>query len=287
MNGPLVDVAWLSRRLDHPAVVVADCRWWLDEPARARREFDAGHLPGAVFLSLDDDLSAPEGPGRHPLPTPAAFVTTLGAKGIGPDDMVVAYDDRGGAMAARAWWMITALGGAAAVLDGGIGAWLDEGLPLETATPARPPAVWPAPPPAFPSTVTMEDLLDAGAGRILVDARAAERYRGDLEPIDPVAGHIPGAVSLPHEGNLDDRLRFRPGARLRHRFAAAGITDAGGVVVYCGSGVSACHDLLAMELAGLGRGTLYPGSWSDWCRQGGPAETHTARDASILRRDEA
>lgn len=259
--GPLVEAEWLAAHLDD--VVVADVRWYLDGRS-GRAAYRAGHIPGAVFVDVDGVLAAPvgSGPGRHPLPAPAHFAAALGRLGIGDRDRVVAYDDAGGSIAARMWWMLTATGHEAAVLDGGLGAWPG---PLSTEPVERPPAALTVPP-AWPDSVVDADevaaLIASGAATV-VDARAAERYRGEVEPIDPRPGHIPGARSAPWSGNLDpDTGRFRSADELRSTFE-----DIGPVVAYCGSGLTACHDLLALAVAGLPPGRLYEGSWSDWSSQ--------------------
>jgi len=268
--GPLVDVAWVATHGADPGVRLVDCRWWLEEPRRARREYAGGHLPGAILLSLDDDLSAREGPGRHPLPHPRTFAARMEAAGVCPETTVVAYDDRGGGFAARLWWMLTALGAPrVAVLDGGIQAWLRAGRPLERPTPPTRSCRFGPVPASWPGTVDRREVASLLGRRPLVDVRTPERFRGETEPIDPVAGHIPTAVNLPYTGSLDADLRFLSATALRARFAALGIDDAD-FVVACGSGVTACHGILAAELAGLGRPLLYPGSWSDWCTSGGP-----------------
>ena len=258
MIGPVVDVSWLRRQVDD--VVIADVRWYLDGRS-GRAAYDAGHLPGAVFVDLDEDLAAPGSPaeGRHPLPEPAAFAGRMGALGIGDDDTVVAYDDAGGVIAARLVWMLRATGHPAALLDGGLAAW--DG-PLETATVVRPPSsftarVWPA-----DRLASIEDAADPDNLRI--DARPRERYRGEPDPVDPRSGHIPGARSLPCREHLDDMGRLLGTEELRRRLAEAGVDGARPVVSYCGSGVTACHNLLMIEHAGLGTGRLYPGSWSQW-----------------------
>jgi len=254
---PVVDVAWLRA---HPEAVTADVRFYLDGRS-GRAAYDAGHLPGAVFVDLHEALAAPPSPqaGRHPFPTPEHFAASLGALGIGDDDTVVAYDDAGGMMAARLVWMLRAIGAPAALLDGGIQAW--DG-PLEAQPATRPPqtrTVRPWPP---------ERLADidevAATDAPLLDARAAARFRGEEEPIDPRAGHIPGARNVVTADNLTSDGRFRTPDELRVRFASAGIGPADTPIAYCGSGVTACHLLLAMERAGLKTGRLYPGSWSQW-----------------------
>ncbi len=254
---PIVDVAWLRA---HPRAVVADVRYYLDGRS-GRAAYDGGHLPGAVFVDLHEALADEPSAhgGRHPFPSPERFAAALGALGIGDEDPVVAYDDGGGIMAARLVWMLRAIGAPAALLDGGIDAW--DG-PLETAPAARPPVVravrpWPA-----ERLAGIEEVASTAAP--LLDARSAARFRGEQETLDPRAGHIPGARSVPTAQNLDENGRFLPVAGLRERFEAAGVDAGQAPIAYCGSGVSACHLLLAMEHAGVQTGRLYPGSWSQW-----------------------
>jgi thiosulfate/3-mercaptopyruvate sulfurtransferase len=255
---PVVDTAWWQAHCD--GVVLADVRWYLDGRS-GRAAHDAGHLPGAVFVDLDRWLAAPATPsaGRHPLPAPEVFAEGMASLGIGDDDTVLAYDDGGGVTAARLVWMLRVTGHEAALLDGGLTAY--DG-PLETASPVRPratftPRPWPA-----------ERLADASdavdPANVVLDARAPERFRGEVEPVDPRAGHIPGARNVPVREHLDGAERFLPAYVLRERFAAAGVTEGSSVVSYCGSGVTACHNLLALEHAGFGPGRLYAGSWSQY-----------------------
>ncbi len=277
----LISPEELGARLGEPNLRIVDVRWYLGKPGEGRAAYDAGHLPGAIHLDLDADLAAPSGPGRHPLPEPDAFAERLGQAGIGSADFVVAYDDVGGWVAARLWWMLDNLGhGAEAVLDGGLAAWTELGLPVSTAATALP-AV-----PVLPrarlvladrwSHIVDRDQLRAelaGPGRpTILDARAGPRYRGETEPIDPVAGHIPTALNAPTAGNLGADGRFLSPALLRERYRQLG-AGAGEVVTSCGSGVSACHISLAMRLAGLPDPILYPGSWSDWSTAGFPGAT--------------
>lgn len=240
--------------------VVADVRWYLDGRS-GRAAYDAGHLPGAVFVDLDRDLAGPSGPavGRHPLPEPGHFAHSMGRLGIGDGDTVLAYDDAGGTVAARLVWMLRVTGHEAALLDGGIAAY--DGA-LEQARRERPVAVFaPVPWPAERLAV-LADATDRDS--LVLDARARERYRGEQEPVDPRAGHIPGAVNLPCAENLDAAGCLLPVAELRRRLVAAGVDDDRRVVSSCGSGVTACHTLLAMELAGFAPGRLYAGSWSQY-----------------------
>ena len=258
---------------------VVDVRWYLGQPrGTGRTAYDAGHIPGAIHIDLDTELVGPDGPGRHPLPDPSVFARTLAGRGIGDGDLVVAYDDVGGWVAARLWWMLDDLGlgadgrGGALVMDGGLPAWIAAGLPMSTDEPA---------------VAARRDLHLARAWRrvvdraalkpmlgevLLLDARAGPRYRGEIEPIDPVAGHIPTAVNAPTDGNLCADGRLRSGPDLAARFldlrVMAGAAADGQVVTSCGSGVSACHNALAMRIAGLPDPILYPGSYSDWTRSG-------------------
>ena len=262
---PVVDAAFLAA---HPDAVVADVRWYLDGRS-GRDAWLNGHLPGAVFVDLNTVLAGPPSPeaGRHPLPEPEVFAAGLAALGIGDRDTVVAYDDAGGASAGRLVWLLRTIGVDAALLDGGLAAWSG---PLVEGEQTRPAASF-APRPWDEAALATID--DAATAYRVVDARAGARYRGDTEPVDPRAGHIPGAINVPFPGNLDADQRFLAPEALRRRFAELGITDAAGVVVYCGSGVTACHDLLALEHAGLGRARLYPGSWSHYAATTRPEAT--------------
>lgn len=249
--------------------LVLDCGFDLSDAAAGERAWQQAHVPGALYAHLDRDLAGPKTGrnGRHPLPAREALAATLAGWGIGPQRRVVTYDRQGAPYAARAWWLLRWMGVAeVAVLDGGWQAWVAAGLPQDTgaALPmAATPTAWPAP--ALP-TVNAAELL-AGLGRVaLIDARAGERFRGEKEPLDPVAGHIPGAINRPFAGNLGADGFFAPPHELRGAFKALlGNRPAGEVVHQCGSGVTACHNLLAMEVAGLPGSKLYPGSWSEWC----------------------
>jgi thiosulfate/3-mercaptopyruvate sulfurtransferase len=268
MIAPVVDAAWTAEHLDD--VVLADVRWYLDgRPGRA--EYDAGHLPGAVFVELDDWLAAPatSQEGRHPLPEPEVFARGMASLGIGDGDTVVAYDDQGGVVAARLVWMLRVTGRDAALLDGGIGAW--EG-PLHTEPVPRPPAAFTAKPWPEEALAGADDAADPA--NAVVDARQHERYLGEgPDPVDPRPGHIPGARSLPAREHLGSDGRLLGRAELRERFAAAGVDGQRPVVSYCGSGVTACHNLVVLEHAGLGGGRLYAGSWSQWAHSDRPAAT--------------
>jgi thiosulfate/3-mercaptopyruvate sulfurtransferase len=254
----------LLAALAEPKVRVVDCRFSLDLPDAGRRLYETGHIPGAVYASLDEDLSAPTGPGRHPLPPPDRFGERLAAMGIGDEHRVVSYDDAGGAIASRLWWMLRALGHEAAfVLDGGLQRWIAVDGPLTDKPTDHLPATLRLRS-SYAGTAAYDEVASRLESRTLIDARAPERYRGEIEPIDPVAGHIPTAINIPYADNLDPDGRFSEADVIRSRYRAAGIARAKNTVVYCGSGVTACHDILAMEVAGLGTATLYPGSWSDW-----------------------
>jgi thiosulfate/3-mercaptopyruvate sulfurtransferase len=256
---PVVDLDWVRAHPDR--VVLADVRWYLDGRS-GRAAYDGGHLPGAVFVDLDRVLARPASPaeGRHPLPEPETFAAGMAAAGIGDRDTVVAYDDAGGTIAARLVWMLRATGHDAALLDGGLTAYGNEAY--EKDEPRRTRAVFTARP--WPAD-RLAGIDEAASGSsIVLDARESARFRGDVEPVDPRAGHIPGARNVPCRDNVDADDRFRPVAELRDRFAAAGVTGDRDVISYCGSGVTACHNLIALEHAGLGRGRLYPGSWSQY-----------------------
>jgi thiosulfate/3-mercaptopyruvate sulfurtransferase len=246
---------WLAAHLDEVRVV--DVRWYLNGPS-GRDAYAEGHIPGAVWLDIDAELSDPASPaaGRHPLPSPERFAGALGRAGIAAGTVVVAYDDAGGSTAARLWWLLHALDEPVAVLDGGLAAWPGE---LTTAIP-RPATVHRAPRPWPAQRFVSADELAASAA-VTLDARSAARYAAGDPAIDPRPGHVPGARSAPWPGNLDDDGRFRPAEQLRERFADLG---EGPVVAYCGSGVTACHDLLALHMAGFRDLALYPGSWSQW-----------------------
>jgi len=256
-----VDAAWLSEHHARPDVRVIDLRWYLDGRS-GRAAYEAGHIPGAVYVDLASISGREPGRGRHPLPDAELFQAAMREAGVGAGTTVVVYDDSGGTVAGRLWWMLRYFGHErAAVLDGGIQAWTGD---LSTATDAPPPGDFTAAAPRTELKLDYEDVRALPEGTLLLDARAGDRYRGESEPVDARAGHIPGARSAPASGNLTEDRRMRSPEELRQRFADLGVTDGAGVVVYCGSGVSACHDLLALEVAGLPGARLYPGSWSDW-----------------------
>ncbi len=259
MTGPLVPASELRDLLG--AVTLLDVRYRLGGPT-GRDEHARGHLPGAVYVDLDTELAAPAGEhGRHPLPDPGAFETAMRRCGVSASRPVVVVDDWSGHAAGRAWWLLRFHGHAdVRVLDGGLAAWVAEGGRLETGDVTAEPGDFRCSLlPAMP-VVEADDVLGV---EVLVDARAPERYRGEVEPVDPVAGHIPGAVNVPTSHNLTEDGRFRPAHELHRLYAEVGAVQGADVAVYCGSGVTATHDLLALEVAGV-RAALYPGSWSGW-----------------------
>lgn len=267
----LISTADLASHLSDGWVIV-DCRSDLKDHEWGARQYAVSHIPGAVFASLKDDLSAPltGANGRHPLPSPGVLAATFSRWGIGPGTQVVVYDQADGMYAGRLWWSLRYLGHeAVALLDGGLAKWTREGRPVTTAIPVPAPATFePRPRPAsMGGTLDVADVARATQeGRVLlVDARSPERFEGREEPVDRVPGHIPGAVNHHFRSNVGDDGTMRPAAELRARFDALleGRTP-GDVVLYCGSGVTACHNLLAMEHAGLPGARLYPGSWSEW-----------------------
>jgi thiosulfate/3-mercaptopyruvate sulfurtransferase len=267
----LVDVDTLAKHLGDPTWRIVDCRVKLGDPDAGAHAHAEGTIPGAIFADLERDLSGPVIPGRtgrHPLPTREAFAATLGRWGITASTQVVAFDDMGGAFAARLWWMLRWVGHrAVAVLDLGIGAWTEAGHALAPGRPFEGTPTRFEPGPSLVASVTADEVLAAlgDPGVVVLDARAALRYRGEGESIDPVAGHIAGARSAPFLDNLGEGSRFRTPAELRTHFEErlAG-TAPERAIAYCGSGVTACHDVLAMAHAGLPTPRLYPGSWSEW-----------------------
>ena len=277
----LVTTGELAAHLGDPAWVVIDTRHDLMDPGKGRRAYAEGHIPGAYFLSVDEDLAgAKTGKnGRHPLPDPQAFAARINACGVTPDSQVVVYDDLGGNFSVRLWWMLRWLGHAkVALLDGGYPLWVKEGRPTTKEVPAARQGSF-VPRPRLGATVDAHfvDRYRQDPSIKLVDARAAERYRGVQEPVDPVAGHVPGAVNRFWQSNLAPDGRFKAPDSLRREFEQfLGGTQPSAVVHMCGSGVTACHNIFAMELAGLPGGRLYPGSWSEWCAD--PARP-VARDA--------
>ena len=270
MTNPLISAHELRAGLEEPDLVILDCRWYIDDAGGGHIAYDKGHIPGARFVDLDSDLSQKVGPGRHPLPDHDAFGETCGRLGIDRSVHVVVYDDSGGGIAARMWWMLTnQRHPSVSLLDGGAEAWIAIGGPMTTAVPKVAPGSFPTH--AWTETADRDDVERRSDTTVLIDARAAERYRGDEEPVDPVAGHIPGALSMPLTGNLNADMTFMAPSRLRERFRSAGINDSRHVISHCGSGVTACHNILAMVVAGMPPPELYVGSWSDWSSAGMPA----------------
>jgi thiosulfate/3-mercaptopyruvate sulfurtransferase len=267
----LVSTHALAEHLDDPNWIVFDCRFLLTQPDAREADYLQAHIPGAVYAHLDRDLSAPIVPGvtgRHPLPAPEKAARRFGELGIGPGMQVVAYDDLGGSLAAvRLWWMLRWLGHTAvAVLDGGWQGWLAEGRPVRNGTETRPAQPFAArPQPGMLLTSDEVEQIRRDPAYRLVDVRLPERYRGEVEPIDPLAGHIPGALNLPYTNNLNAEGKFRTPQELYDFYSAElGGVPAGRVVFYCGSGVTSIHSLLALQIAGLGEARLYAGSWSEW-----------------------
>jgi thiosulfate/3-mercaptopyruvate sulfurtransferase len=269
MHTTLIGTAELAARLGAADLVVVDVRHDLAKPEWGETQYRAAHLPGVRFAHLDRELSAPKtgSNGRHPLPSPAAAAALFGRLGIDAVKQVVVYDQGNGMFASRLWWMLRWLGHeAVAVLDGGYARWTGEGRAVSDEMPAVTPATFAIS--RVARTLDAEAMLAniASKALLVLDARASERYRGDVEPIDPVAGHIPGALNRPFAQNVGADGTFKPAATLRAEFDAllAG-RSADTVVHQCGSGVTACHNLLAMQVAGLPGSHLYPGSWSEWC----------------------
>ncbi|MCQ4296373.1 sulfurtransferase [Pseudomonas stutzeri] len=267
----LITAAELAQRMHEPDLLILDCRFALEDPAYGERSYLESHIPGARFADLEKDLSGPVVPGvtgRHPLPDPQRLLTRLRQWGLDEHSDLVLYDDGPGAFAARAWWLLMWLGKREGIhlLDGGLKAWQEAGLPQDDAIPAGKPG-------SFSGTADTSMTADArwlqehldSAELTLLDARALPRFLGEVEPIDPVAGHIPGAVCAPFTENLDAKSRFLSPAQLHDRFAQQlGGNPPEAAVAYCGSGVTACHNLFALCLAGYPLARLYPGSWSEW-----------------------
>ena len=272
--GPLVDSAWLAAHLGDPGLRVIDFRWQEGQPGRPG--YEAGHIPGAVFVDLEaDGLSGHQaGGGRHPLPGRHAFEAAMRDAGVNHDSAVVAYDDQNGFTACRLWWTLRYFGhDAVAVLDNGLAGWPGA---LATGWDSALRGDFVAGVPRTSMKVDYRDVRKLPGDSILLDARRPDRYRGEVEPTDPRAGHVPGAFSAPWGGNLDSEGRFKTPDELCRRFSDLRVQDGSHVVAYCGSGVSACVNLLALEIAGLTGARLYPGSWSDWStRSDAPAATGT------------
>jgi thiosulfate/3-mercaptopyruvate sulfurtransferase len=263
----LVDVAWLNANLTNPNLVIVDTRWYLMNPPQGDLEYAESHISGAIYLSIDRDLSAApfDGPGRHPLPASARVIETFSSAGIDATTHVVVYDSAGGSVATRLWWMLRYYGHTAvSILDGGWQAWQAAGGATTAGIERRAART-------FVGSPDPTQLVDADTVQevsnwddlVLLDARAHERYTGAVEPFGPRAGHIPGALSMPFAGNLTEAGTFKSIAELTERYAAAGIPSANHIICYCGSGVTATHDIFALHLIGR-HARLYQGSWSDW-----------------------
>lgn len=260
---PLISTQELANRLDE--VQLFDIRWSLTDPEHGRATYESGHIPGAVFVDLESDLSGATGPGRHPLPTVEEYATTLGRLGLRPDDEVVVYDDVSGVIAARMWWMLRSIGHESSrLLDGGLAAWVAVGRETKSGSVTPVQTLYPTPA-GFTGVVERAYL----PGRTIVDARASERYRGEHEPVDPKAGHIPGAINIPTALNLMRGGTFGEPGDLAVLYQDLGSDP----VMSCGSGVNACHDALAMVVAGLEMPDIYIGAFSEWSRLDLPVAT--------------
>lgn len=257
----MISVAALAESSTDPSLL--DVRWSLGGPP-GREEYDKGHLPGAVFVDLDTELAAPPGPGgRHPLPTGADFQAGMRRAGVNNESPVVVYDGATSMTAARAWWLLRYFGHPnVMVLDGGLAAWSAAGHPISTEKPAIEPGNFVARAGGMP-VLGAEEVASVADQGVLIDARSPERFRGESEPVDHLAGHIPGARNLPAANSLEASGHFRDSAALQRYFEEAGVNAELSVGAYCGSGITAAHEVLALELAGI-RAALFPGSWSEW-----------------------
>ena len=268
MHSTLIETEQLAERLGDPKIAVLDCRFDLGHPSAGRTAWQAGHIPGAQYVDLNQDMSSvpDEHSGRHPLPDVGGFEAFLGDMGITPDTQIVVYDDAGGAIAGRMWWLMRWVGhSCVALLNGGWDRWTEEGRPVTNEPSSRPETRYAANVQNDLWVTTETVVRELGARRIqLIDARAPNRFAGREEPLDPVAGHIPGARNIPFQENLNEDGRFKSPEELRQRFATS--PDALPACHSCGSGVTACHNFLAMVHAGLEPGQLYVGSWSEWIR---------------------
>lgn len=264
----IIDVETLSGHLADQNWVIVDCRFDLLNKSVGSQHYQVAHIPGAVYAHLEDDLSVPMGPmgegGRHPLPSPEQMAAVFGRMGIGPNTQVIAYDDTSGHYAARLWWMLRFMGhDAVALLDGGWPAWRDAGLSVRSGVEQNEPCEFTGSP-RWDRLVKLDDVPNSP---LLVDGRAPERYRGEVEPIDPVPGHIPGAINRPYSANWTEQGKWRSSEDLLADYLTLlGETPPGDAVFYCGSGVSACVNLVGMVRAGIPQGRLYVGSWGEWSR---------------------
>ncbi len=258
--------------LEAPNLLIVDCRFALDQPDKGRQDYQRGHIPGAIYADLNKDLSAPVIPGesgRHPLPEAAAWQATLEKWGMTPDTHVIAYDDAGCVYAARLWWMLKWIGhNQVTVMDGGWSAWIEAGYPVSDEIPEPETSQYPVKTDDS-MVITAKELQSRlhTPDLVMLDARSEQRYRGEVEPIDPVAGHIPGALCHPFTTNLDGSGRFKPVEKLRQGLTSTlprNLSEQACIVCYCGSGATACNNILAATLAGLPMPKLYAGSWSEW-----------------------
>lgn len=259
-NKILVDAKWVKSKLEEENIIIVDCRYNLLDHAYGMREYKKGHVPGAYFLDLETDLSGEKGEhtGRHPLPYEHQFAQRMNEMGLNEESTVIAYDDEGSG-SARLWWILRFFShDNVYILDGGIKSWIDSGYSLSSNIPEKKRGNF-NPAPRLDMIVDMDQLKDKYRNLFLIDSRSAERYRGEVEPIDPVPGHIPGSVNFDYRSNFHDNGRYLPAEVLRNKFKD--IMD--GSVVYCGSGVTACVNVVAMEIAGK-KVLLYPGGWSQW-----------------------
>ena len=257
---PLITVDELRAKAERPVLI--DVTWNLAGPP-GREAYEAGHVPGAYFVDLDTELAGPPGPGRHPLPSATTVTAALRRAGVGPDTPVVVYDAADSMAAARGWWIFRYFGVAdVRVLDGGLAAWRAAGGEVTTDVPADGAGIFTATPGNLP-LLDADGAASVAASGVLLDARAPERFAGEAEPMDPVAGHIPGAVNAPTTANVDETGHFLPATELRERFEKLGVNESARTGVYCGSGVTAAHEALALEIAAL-PATVYIGSWSEW-----------------------
>ena len=283
-QSPLVSADELLDVLHDPTLRIADVRWFLGEPERGHAEYAQGHIPGAVFVDLDRDLAAPPGAGRHPLPDPTAFADRMGELGFGDRHTIVVYDAAQGQYGARLWWMLDRLGHQSVyLLDGGIGAWKAAGgaWTVGRSTPVRATLTLAT---EWPDTMDRQAVAAAGDTIDLVDVRAAERYSGEVEPMERVAGHIPGARNRPCASMVDDNGRLLPADDLRPLVRGEGERAQRPLVISCGSGVTACFGMLAARVAGLPDPVLYPGSFSDWVGAGMPVVDGSEPDGPIVSR---
>lgn len=267
----LVSTEWLAAHLDDPDLRVVDVRWYLLPPKNGRDEYARAHIPNAAFVDISDDLASPvdAGPGRHPLPSVERFAAAMSRAGVDENTYVIAYDDSGGATAARLWWLLRYFGhDRVSLLDGGINKWIAEGRALQIEIPNLARANFIPHSPRTERVVNKQNVIAAqnDPRALILDSRVAERYEGKTEPVDPRAGHIPRAQNAPLAGNLNADMTFRSADELRARFASLGANESEHIIVYCGSGVNACQNIFALALAGFDHALLYEGSWSDWSR---------------------